>query len=272
MRAQFVWDLPRLPSDSARRACSATSSTTGACPASGRARSGAAYSVTAAYQNGGGNVNLTGSPDFAPRVRVVGDPGARLQRRSAAAVQHRRVPRAGRRQRRSRVGQRLSDGLLHQQHWISRSRARSSWAATAALQLRADVFNLFNQAGIIARQTTMNLTSPSDPATITNLPFDAAGNVIPARAKPNGAGFGVATDYQPPRTDAAPAAVRILKFSGRRGIACPASRRGFEVSRFRVPAFRGSWFRSSGVPEFRGFRSLGSGVSLRAQERRTSQT
>ena len=69
-----------------------------------------------------------------------------------------------------------------------------------SIQLRADVFNLFNQAGIIARQTTMNLTSPSDPATITNLPFDAAGNVIPARAKPNGAGFGVATDYQPPRT------------------------------------------------------------------------
>jgi hypothetical protein len=69
-----------------------------------------------------------------------------------------------------------------------------------AIQLRADVFNVFNQAGVIARQTTMNLTSPSDSATITNLPFDAAGNVIPARAKPNGAGFGVATDYQPPRT------------------------------------------------------------------------
>ena len=47
---------------------------------------------------------------------------------------------------------------------------------------------------------TMNLTSPSDPATITNLPFDAAGNVIPSRARPNGAGFGVATDYQPPRS------------------------------------------------------------------------
>ena len=62
------------------------------------------------------------------------------------------------------------------------------------------MFNIFNQAGIIARQTQMNLTSPSDPATITNLPFDAAGNVIPSRARPNGAGFGVATDYQPPRS------------------------------------------------------------------------
>jgi hypothetical protein len=71
--------------------------------------------------------------------------------------------------------------------------------ASRSIQLRADVFNLFNQAGIIARQTTMNLTSPSDPATITNLPVDAAGNVIDARSRPSGAGFGVATDYQPPR-------------------------------------------------------------------------
>jgi hypothetical protein len=36
--------------------------------------------------------------------------------------------------------------------------------------------------------------------TITNLPYDSAGNVIPTRARPNGAGFGVATDYQPPRS------------------------------------------------------------------------
>ena len=27
------------------------------------------------YQNGGSNVNLTGSPDFGTRISVVGDPG-----------------------------------------------------------------------------------------------------------------------------------------------------------------------------------------------------
>ena len=27
------------------------------------------------YQTGNANVNLTGSPDFAPRIRIVGDPG-----------------------------------------------------------------------------------------------------------------------------------------------------------------------------------------------------
>ena len=160
---------------------------------------GAAYTVTAAYQNGGGNVNLTGSPDFAPRVRVAGDPGGGcgddpLRQFNTGAFLG---PIVG------------SDGLESGNGYLTGCFISSTDIALArtiklggsrSIQFRADVFNLFNQAGIIARQTTMNLTSPSDPATITNLPFDAAGNVIPARAKPNGAGFGVATDYQPPRT------------------------------------------------------------------------
>ena len=33
-----------------------------------------------------------------------------------------------------------------------------------------------------------------------NLPFDANGNVLPNRVRPNQAGFGAATEYQNPRT------------------------------------------------------------------------
>ena len=40
------------------------------------AATGSAYTVGFNYQNGGGNVNLTGSPDYGARVRVVGDPGS----------------------------------------------------------------------------------------------------------------------------------------------------------------------------------------------------
>ena len=36
--------------------------------------------------------------------------------------------------------------------------------------------------------------------TATNLPFDANGNLIDTRSRPRGAGFGVATNYQNPRT------------------------------------------------------------------------
>jgi hypothetical protein len=44
------------------------------------------------------------------------------------------------------------------------------------------------------------MASPSAPTVATNLPFDASGNVIDARSRPRGAGFGVATGYQDPRT------------------------------------------------------------------------
>jgi hypothetical protein len=69
-----------------------------------------------------------------------------------------------------------------------------------SLQFRIDFFNTFNLASITGRNTTMNLASPSAPSTITNLPYDANGNVIESRSKPRGAGFGVATAYQTPRS------------------------------------------------------------------------
>ena len=57
-----------------------------------------------------------------------------------------------------------------------------------------------SQAGITGRNTTLQLASPADPVTAQNLPFDASGNLIDARSRPRGAGFGVATGYQDPRT------------------------------------------------------------------------
>jgi hypothetical protein len=46
----------------------------------------------------------------------------------------------------------------------------------------------------------MNLSNPGASTVATNLPIDANGAVIPTRAIPNGAGFGVANAYQSPRT------------------------------------------------------------------------
>src|SRR5207245_885994 len=37
---------------------------------------GGAYNVGYSYSSGGGNVNITGSPDCGGRVRIVGDPGS----------------------------------------------------------------------------------------------------------------------------------------------------------------------------------------------------
>jgi hypothetical protein len=68
------------------------------------------------------------------------------------------------------------------------------------LQLRVDMFNAPNAAAITDRNETMNLQSPNDPITVTNLPFLADGSVNPTRSLPRNAGFGVANNYQAPRT------------------------------------------------------------------------
>lgn len=68
------------------------------------------------------------------------------------------------------------------------------------LQLRVDMFNAPNSAIITGRASTINLANPNDPVTITNLLYDAAGNVIASRSLSRGAGVGVANDYQNPRS------------------------------------------------------------------------
>ena len=72
--------------------------------------------------------------------------------------------------------------------------------AARTIQIRADMFNAPNAAAITGRNSTMNLTNPLNPTTIDNLPFDANGQLIDARSRPRGAGFGVATTYQAPRS------------------------------------------------------------------------
>jgi hypothetical protein len=62
------------------------------------------------------------------------------------------------------------------------------------------MFNAPNAAGITGRNTQLQLTSPSDPITPLNLPFDANGNLLPNRVQPNQAGFGAVSGYQAPRT------------------------------------------------------------------------
>jgi hypothetical protein len=159
---------------------------------------GAAYTVGFSYQNGGGNVNLTGSPNYGARIRVVGDPGSGcssdpLRQFNAAAFQGPLT---------NSVGLESGNSYLHGcfQSALDLAIARNIPLGGARnLQLRLDMFNAPNQAIITGRNTTINLSSPADPVTATNLPYDANGNVIDSRSRPRGAGFGVANAYQNPR-------------------------------------------------------------------------
>jgi hypothetical protein len=46
----------------------------------------------------------------------------------------------------------------------------------------------------------MTLASPADPVNISNLPYDASGNILPNRAKPSGSGFGQVQTWQAARS------------------------------------------------------------------------
>ncbi|MEO8078249.1 MAG: hypothetical protein ABI818_18125, partial [Acidobacteriota bacterium] len=211
LRGNFVWDLPDLRSSRpALRAIGLvlndwqisgiwSGSRAGANVSAGNsAVPSGAYTVGYSYQNGGGSQNLTGSPDYGARIRVVGDPGKGcssdpLRQFNTAAFQG---PLVG------SVGLESGTNYLHAcfVSTMDLAIARNIRLGGARnIQLRLDLFNAFNQSAITARNTSLTLTSPTDPITPQNLPFDANGNVIDSRSRPRGAGFGVATGYQAPR-------------------------------------------------------------------------
>jgi hypothetical protein len=145
------------------------------------------------------NQNITGSPDYAGRVRIVGDPGSgcsgdMYRQFNAAGFQG---PLAGSMGLESGADylrgcfQSVLDLSIQRNIRMGRSKQ---------LRFRVDLFNAPNAAIITNRNTTMNLRNPNDPATVTNLPFDENGNLIDACSRPQGAGFGVATQYQDARS------------------------------------------------------------------------
>jgi hypothetical protein len=199
MRGHFVWELPDLPGNRPWQRALGYVLNDWSLSGIWSGSTGSAYTVGYSYQSGGGNVNLTGSPDYAARVRVVGDPGSGcssdpLRQFNTAAFEGPLVGSVG-----LESGNDYAKGCFQSSTDLAIART-IRLGGSRSVQLRVDLFNAFNQAGITNRNTTMNLSSPSNPVAISNLPFDAQGNVIDSRSRPRGAGFGVATGYQAPRT------------------------------------------------------------------------
>jgi len=210
LKGNFVWDLPDLhATETAGKVIGYvlndwqlsgvwTGSTGGPTSTQFNAAAGR-YDVTYSYSNGGGNVNITGSPDYGGRVRIVGDPGSGcssdIYRQFNAAAFQGPLPNSD--------GLESGGGYLGGcfQSVLDTAIARNiRMGGSRNLQLRFDIFNVLNEARITNRNRTMNLASPGDPVTITNLPYDASGNILPTRVKPNNSGFGQATRWQNPRT------------------------------------------------------------------------
>jgi hypothetical protein len=197
LRANFTWRLPTLADRGGMKRMVGYAVNGWNLSGIWNGATGPYYSLTANYQSGGGNLVLTGSPDYAARMVVL--PNVDLGGGCSSDPLHQfnvsafRGPAAH------------SDGLESGSGYLKGCFISSLDLAIArtiglgkgrVLELRADVFNAFNQAGITGRNTQMNLASPSDPVTITNLPEPSTG----VRTVPNGAGFGVANAYQAPRS------------------------------------------------------------------------
>jgi hypothetical protein len=199
MKGSAVWDLPDVRSSRTGMRVLGLIVNDWQLSTIWTGATGTPYSVAFTYQNGGANVNLTGSPDFAPRVRIVGDPGKGCSsdpyRQFNAAAFH--GPLVG------SVGLESANNYLKGcfSSVIDLSIARNiRLGGGRVLQLRADMFNAPNNAQITGRQNSLTLSSPTDPVTPQNLPYDPeTGAILPTRVRPNQAGFGAVNAYQAAR-------------------------------------------------------------------------
>jgi hypothetical protein len=202
LKGNFVWALPKVASGN--EALKAVGYLANDWQLSGvwSANTGGAYTVGVSYQGGAtgnGNQNITGSPTYGGRVRILSDPGAGCSgdplRQFTASAFSGPLPNS--------VGLESGADYLRgcfQSAFDMALQRIIPIHGDKRLQLRLDVFNAFNQATVTGRNTTMSLVSPLD-STITNLPYDpATGTTVVSRSLPKNAGFGVANAYQAPRT------------------------------------------------------------------------
>ncbi len=198
IKANFVWALPHLQGSTPGLKTIGAIANGWQVAGIWTAATGSAYAIGYGYNNGGGNVNLTGSPDYSGRIRIVGDAGGGCssdpyRQFNAAAFQGPLTGSLG-----LESGNNYLKGCFQSALDLSLQRDFALGRARV-IQLRADVFNVFNEARITGRNTTISFNNPSDPVTATNLPYDASGNLVASRSLPRGAGFGVANAYQTPR-------------------------------------------------------------------------
>ena len=199
VKGHFVWDLPDVHGTTPVVKAVALAVNDWQLSGIWTASTGGAYDVDYSYSSGGSNVNITGSANYGGRVKIVGDPGGGCSSNpyrqfNTAAFEG---PPIG------SVGLDSGAGYLRGcfRSVIDLAIARNiRFGGGRTLQLRVDMFNALNSSIVADRNTTLELSSPTDPGTITNLPYDANGDLIATRSLPKNAGFGVASAYQNPRT------------------------------------------------------------------------
>jgi hypothetical protein len=195
LKANWVWSLPRIPTNGA--AMKALGLIVNDWQVGGifTGGSGNRYDLTYSYNAAGGNVNLTGSPDYGARIVYKGDPGDgcsgnQYKQFDTAIVSGPTYNSVG-----LESGRNVLIGCPIYRTDLSIARnIRFGKGGARQVQLRVDAFNAFNQAAITGRQTQIQFNSPTD-QTVRNSQFLADGSVDPNRLQPRNAGFGAANAW-----------------------------------------------------------------------------
>jgi hypothetical protein len=156
--------------------------------------SGGRYDLGFSYNANGANRNITGSPDYGGRIRYVGDPGSGCTDNQYAQFNINSIvlPQAGSVGLES--GRNILIGCANKVVDISLSRS-IRLGGGRELRFQVDAYNALNTVIYNARNTTLDVNSPTD-LTPRTPQFLADGSLNPARLTPRTAGFGAATGAQ----------------------------------------------------------------------------
>ena len=196
LKANAIWQIPNAPASLGR----ITGYILNDWQIAGvlTAGSGQTYDLSYNYQNNGGNVNLTGSPDYGARIVYLGDPGSGCSNNEYAQFNTAAVtgPTYG------SVGLESGRNILRAcpNKIVDLSLSRDiRIRGNQGLEFRLDLFNAFNTVVISNRNTEIQYVSPTN-LTIRNSQTLADGSIDPSRLTPRTAGFGAATGAMDMRT------------------------------------------------------------------------
>jgi hypothetical protein len=193
-KANWVWSLPKMPTPNAGMKALGLVINDWQLSGIFTGGSGNRYDLGFSYNTAGGNVNLTGSPDFGARIKYTGEPGDgcssdRYKQFNTSVVTGPTYGSVG-----MESGRNVLIGCPTYRTDLAIARNLRFGKGSRQVQLRVDAFNAFNQGFINGRSTSINYNSPTD-LTIRNSQYLADGTLDPNRLKPNQAGFGAASSW-----------------------------------------------------------------------------
>ena len=209
LKANAVWDLPNVTS---------MGKVVGAILNDWRlagvltAGSGEAYDLGYSYQNNGSNQNLTGSPDFGPRIVFVGDPGSGCSSDQYKQFNVKSVTGPTYNSTQMESGRNIMRGCADNRVDMSVSRD-IRLGGNRRFEFRLDVYNLFDTVIYDQRQHDLSYVSPTD-LTVRNSQTLADGSQRPGAAGASERGLRCGNARAAAAQHAAPVPVRVLRVRG----------------------------------------------------------